>query len=151
MEIRFILVFSLLLVGSASREVRACACSDQILNDRDAASEQFKGAAVVFQGEVVSVTLLPTPRGASFGLSEITFRVIQSYKAAAPRLLRFMTLIAVRTAEPGMGSNQQPPDRISSTLWYVFITVWLEGTWLTPTMTSLIVFPETVLPVWQAK
>jgi hypothetical protein len=83
MQIRYILLFSLLLVGSPWRQVRACACSDQILNDRDAAAEQFRGAAVVFEGEVLSVTLLATPREASFGLSEITFRVIQSYKGSS--------------------------------------------------------------------
>jgi len=87
MQIRYILLFSLLLVAGAWRQVRACACSDQILNDRDAAADQFRGAAVVIEGEVVSVTSVATPRDASFGLSEITFRVIQSYKGSSTKTI----------------------------------------------------------------
>jgi hypothetical protein len=34
---------------------------------------------------------------------------------------------------------------------YVLVTLWPEGTLLIPTRASLIVFPETVLPVWHAK
>ena len=81
--LRYTWIMFLVLVATASPRVSACACADQVLNDRDAAAEQFRNAVVVFEGEVVSVSSQSTPRGALFGLSEITFRVTRSYKGSS--------------------------------------------------------------------
>ena len=77
-------LIGLLLVGGTTPEVRACVCSSQIVNDREAAAQQFQAATVVFEGEVVLVSM-PTRSGGSGsgeGVSEITLRVIRSYKGS---------------------------------------------------------------------
>jgi hypothetical protein len=84
MRTKTLLISLLLFVLSVvltPKTTKACTCSSQLLNDREDVARQFAGAAVVFEGEVISggSEIVAASRD-KMGLSVTVFRVIRFYK-----------------------------------------------------------------------
>jgi len=108
---RYALVLVGFLLMSDFTIVQACTCVEPVLSDRDSAAEQFKRASVVFEGEVLSVqrpeihVSSVVPSYEHPGVSEITFRVLRSYKGAGSEIVHvysdFATTSCAVDAAPG--------------------------------------------------
>lgn len=78
----------MLSLATTSRSAFACSCAETALSDRDAAAEDFDAARAVFTGEVISVKSMIDADETRLGLTEFSFRIIQSFKGDGGSIVR---------------------------------------------------------------